>query len=279
MRTFIIFTALIMFSTFSATSAVLAENQDMAEPSPPPTIHDLETIPKLNKIVDAETGLPFDIRKEAVREAALSYGARGGLSWRTYQIRRELEKNASYLDKVFDFRQLLIAAPSGLIIEPPIISEAENAMIIDGGGMNASVADRYYHINDNARIVSTARNWRTYLQRNWGEVTPPPDILRPNDKREREIWVELVREGWEQGVQQADEVFQDDLNRLRADFVGMVRYRMLLAQNMVSPPYALQVDRGVTGGGNEMRVGDRGVKITGIPVLKPGYDEWKPVSR
>ncbi len=254
--------------------------QDASSPiTPPPSIENLEQIPKLNKIINEETGLPFDIRMEAMREAALSYGARGGLAWRTWQIRQELDKRTGYLDKVFDFRQLLIPAPSGLVIEPPVISEAENALIIDNGGLNAAVADRYYHINDNARIVTTGRNWRSYLERNWGEVTPPPDILRPANKEEREYWIELVRQGWNEGVEQADEVFQNDLDRLAADFRGMVRYRMLLAQGMVSPPYALQIDRGVTGGGNEMRVGDRAVQITGVPVLKPGYDEWQPVNR
>ena len=45
----------------------------------------------------------------------------------------------------------------------------------------------------------------------------------------------------------------------------MIRYRMLLAQGMVSPPYATQHDRGVTGGGKMMRIGDREVLISGMP--------------
>lgn len=246
---------------------------------PPPPIETLQQLPKLNKIVDSDTGLPFDIRMEAMREGALSYGARGGLAWRTYHIRKELDTRARYLDKVFNFNQLLIPAPSGLLIEPPVISEADNALIIDGNGQGASVTDRHYTINENSRIVATGRNWRNYLERDWGEVIPPPDVLRPANDEERAFWVEMVDEGWKEGILQADEVFQNDLNRLKADYLGMIRYRTLLAQDMVSPPYALQVDRGVTGGGMEMRVGDRSVQITGVPVLKPGYDEWQPANR
>ena len=59
----------------------------------------------------------------------------------------------------------------------------------------------------------------------------------------------------------------------------MVRYRLLLSQGMISPPYALQVDRGITGGGEEMRIGDRAVQITGVPELITGYDQWQPASR
>jgi len=252
---------------------------DTAELPPPKSRADLENIPKLNTIIDDEDGgMPFDIRRDAVREAALSFGARGGLAWRTYHIRQELDRRAASLDKVFDFRQLIIPAPSGLLIEPPVISESINAMLIDTGGQEAAVADRYYEINMNARIVSTARSWRNYLERDWGEVRSPPDILRPTPE-ERPQWIEWVGEGWNRGIEQADEIFQDDLNHLIADYQGMVRYRMLLAQGMITPPYALQVDRGITGDRTVMRVGDRAVQITGVPEFMPGAQGWQPANR
>lgn len=250
-----------------------------SEPPPPPSRADLENIRKITKKRDEKAGLPFDVRENAIREAALSYGARGGLSWRTYHIRQELEHRATYMDKTFDFRQLLIAAPSGLLIEPPVITETINTMIINAKGDEAAVADRIYDIAVNARIVSAARSWRNYLERDWGKVSDPPDLLRPENEEEREKWINWVREGWEEGVQQADSIFREDLNTLTADYQGMVRYRMLLAQGIVTPPYALQMDRGVTGGGDELRVGDRAVRITGMPALIPGSERWQPANR
>lgn len=252
--------------------------QQEATPTPTP-LENLMTIKREHKIVDEEKGLPFDIRADALREAAISYGARGGLAWRTYHIRKEMKQRSRYLDKVFDFRQLLVSAPSGLLIEPPIVSESVNAMLIDGSGMEAAVSDRVYNIMMNARIVSTPRNWRAYLERTWDAVEPPPDILRPENDDERDVWEEYVKKGWDEGVRQADEIFQDDLAQLVADFQGMVRYRLLLAQGMISPPHALQVDRGITGGGNEMRIGDRAIRITGMPELVTGSEQWKPASQ
>lgn len=259
---------------------VLAANS-IDEIPPPPSKDDLLAIKKQKreKFEEGKSALPIDIRNDAVREAALSYGARGGLNWRTYYIRQEIEARSRYLDKIYDFRQLLIAAPSGLLIEPPVIGESIDAMIIGDGGLQAAVADRVYNIGRNARIVSTARTWRMYLERQWGEVNPPPDILLPESKEEQAKWDEWFEKGWEAGVAQADEIFQADLNKLSSDYQGMVRYRTLLAQGMVSPPYALQVDRGVTGGGNEMRVGDRNVSITGLPSLQTRTQEWSPANR
>ncbi len=266
---------------FMASMVAHAAVNSIDEIPPPPTKEQLSAIKKEKRAKndDDQPALPMDIRKDAVKEAALSYGARGGLNWRTYYIRQEMETRARYMDKVFDFKSLLIAAPSGLLIEPPVIGESIDAMVIDGGGLQAAVADRVYNIGRNARIVSTARTWRMYLERQWGEVNPPPDILLPSNAEEQRDWDNWFEKGWQAGVEQADEIFQADLNKLSSDYQGMVRYRTLLSQGMVSPPYALQVDRGVTGGGNEMRVGDRNVSITGLPELKTGTQEWSPANR
>ena len=246
----------------------------------PPSIEDLIDLPKENEEPEKDAAaLPLEIRMDAIKEAALSYGARGGLAFRTWHIRQEMEGRAQYLDKVFNFRQLLIPAPSGLLIEPPVISEAMDAMIIDQRGMNAAVADRVLNINQNVRIVSAPRTWRSYLERDWGDTNPPPDILRPATDEERAQWARFIEEGWEMGIEQADDIFQSDLDKLTADYEGMVRYRVLLTQGMVTQPYALQEDRGVTGGGDEMRIGDRGLTITEVPKLQKGYQEWQSVNR
>ncbi len=256
-----------------------ADRLDKPDVTPlPPPIEQLKEIPG-PKEIKKETALPLDIRKEALKEAALSYGARGGLAARTYDIRKQLDKRASYLDKVYNFRELLIAAPSGLQIEPPIVSESLDALLIEANGQTAAVSDTIYNINRNANIVSAARNWRQYLERQWGDVEEPPEILRPMNAEERAIWRELVEKGWKEGTVQADEIFEQDLNTLIADFNGMVRYRKLLAQSMISPPFAQQIDRGVTGDGNTMRVGDRAVQITDAPKLISGSNTWRPASR
>lgn len=246
----------------------------------PPSLEDLQVIPEpaaeLGEV--KEDGNP-ELRNEGLSDAAMSFGARGGLAARTYQIRRSLLDKSAYLDSIYDFKRLLITAPSGLLIEPPIIAEEEDAMLIEKGGQTAAVADRIYNINVDAKIVSSPRNWRAYLERDWGDVIPPPAILYPANEAEKQAWLKTLKKGWDEGTKQANEVFQADLDRLNADFRGMIRYRMLLAQGVVSAPFTLQTDRGVTGGGKEMRVGDRALQITGPSQLQPRPYEWQPASR
>lgn len=283
--------ATVLAPRLAFAEAEKSDSSVVVEDPLPPTLEEIQEIEGYKEPKSGDkTPLPIDIRLEALKEAALSYGARGGLASRSFEIRKDLDKRASYLDKIYDFRRLLIAAPSGLLIEPPVISESLNALLIENDGQTAAVADSIYMINQNVRIVSAPRQWRAYLERGWGVVEKPPEILRPKNAEERKIWRELAEKGWIEGRAQADEVFEQDLNRLSAEFSGMVRYRQLLAQGMVSPPFAQQLDRGVTGvasntGNNgapitsTMRVGDRAVVITGVPELITGSDQWRPASR
>jgi len=245
---------------------------------PPPLLQDLED-QTANGDPTAPEQVGLQIRAEAMRESALSYGARGGLAFRTFQIQRRLAEYDTSLSRAFAFARLLIAAPSGLLIEPPVVTEAQRAVLVSAGGQAAAVADRIYSINRVARIVTASRNWRLYLERDWGRVDAPPGILLPRDDVERAEWRKYVKEGWKAGNEQAEDIFEADLDRLTNDFVGMVRYRELLAQGMISAPYAQGDNRGVTGGGREMRVGDRGVAITGQSSLNPRSDQWTPAAR
>ncbi|MDD4615517.1 MAG: type IV secretory system conjugative DNA transfer family protein [Alphaproteobacteria bacterium] len=247
---------------------------------PPPILEDLQNQSAPEE--DDETAkatLGLQIRADAIKEAALSYGARGGLAHRTFEIQRRLAEYDTSMSKAFNFKRLLIAAPSGLLIEPPVITEGLRAVIVSSGGQSAAVADRIYRINRIARIVTAARDWRLYLERDWGFVDPPATILLPKTEEEKAAWKAFVKQGWEEGMKQAEETFEADIDRMVNDYTGMIRYRELLAQKMISPPFAAADDRGVTGGGSEMRIGDRGVVIMGQSSLIPQSNIWTPVNQ
>lgn len=252
----------------------------------PPELSSLQQVHKTHgttpEIVDdlISKEIALDMRRDAQREAALSYGARGGLAKRNFQILERLGGYERVLDKVFDFRPLLVKAPSGLLIEPPIVKESIGAMVITEGGVEAAVADQVLKINQQAKIVPTARNWRQYLVMYYeSEITPPPRVLWPKNAKEQGEWNGWVKDGWDAGFIQAEEAFETGLAQLSADYNGMVRYRLLLAEGKISQPYALHEDRGVTGGGNEMRVGDRALRITGPSQFLTGAELWKPADR
>lgn len=270
-----------------AKSEAKEEKETVTDLVTPPEMDALQQVAKTNAddmtISDEafeEELMSLDLRRDAQKEAALSYGARGGLAKRNYQIAERLKSYENVLDSVFNFRALLVQAPSGLLIEPPIIRESLDAILINASGNEAAVADRVLSINKQAKIVSAPRDWRNYINITYEtDIPPPPKVLWPKDAKEQAAWNGWVRQGWKAGYAQGEEAFETNLSRLVADYNGMVRYRMLLAEGMISQPYTLHEDRGVTGGKNEMRVGDRALRITGPSQFLTGSELWKPADR
>ena len=67
------------------------------------------------------------------------------------------------------------------------------------------------------------------------------------------------------------------MNRLKRDYTGMVLYRTLLAQNMISSPAVSKADLGVTGDANSLRINDQIMRITADSTLNPDSKLWQPV--
>lgn len=210
------------------------------------------------------------MRATALRDAALSMGARGGLASRANQINCMLLKFEPYLNRVFNFNAMLLDKS----VLPPVLIEGRNTLRLTGTDA-IRIEDRNYEILAQAKFVTAPPTWRDYL---WMAYTVPeiPDkTLLARTRAEGIVWKRYINEGWRAGVQQADLIFKENLGRIKRDFEGMIRYRTLLAQNMVSPPYVAELDLGVTGGGKEMSVNDRVLRITAFPQLQKDSRNWK----
>jgi defect-in-organelle-trafficking protein DotC len=214
------------------------------------------------------------LRQPAMRDAALSFGARGGLAWTSRGINEMLKSRSVELSKTYDFNRVLIRTPSQATILPPVISEANEAYETSDAGKTLRVADTVYQIVDQARFAPVAPLWHSYLVRAYTTPEPPPDTLLPKTDGERDAWKRWITEGWEMGNKQAQEIFEADMRRLERDFVGMVRYKALLEEGKVSAPVVAEASLGVTGTGQDMRVNDRGLRITKDPTLQTGTKGW-----
>ena len=215
-------------------------------------------------------------RGEALREAALSYGARGGLAARSFAINEMLRRYQAQLDATFRFGGLVVSVNGGqTLIRPPVVTEAQLAFALSEGGEAARETGHIYEITREAQLASAPPNWRGYLVRTWVNPTPPPDDLRPRSKQEVEYWNKWVAEGWADGEKQAVEIFLADLSRLQRDIIGMARYRVLLRARLVEEPRIAFVRSAVEGGRDLMRVNNTTVRITDQPGLNPRRSQWR----
>ena len=225
----------------------------------------LKTIPKANKAFSINS-----LRAQALRDTALSIGARGGLSWRTKKIHTILSNYEKNLDRIFNFYVLLVEES----VLPPVLIEARNALTINGTDL-IRIADRNYKIIHQAKFVTSPPNWREYLWKIFEQPEMPDKSLLPKNKVEQDIWNKYIDQGWTEGVKQADLIFKENLNILTRDFNGMILYRKLLARQMVTPPFVSSIELGITGDRNNLTVNDRILKITAFPSLQTDGSQWK----
>lgn len=246
------------------------------------------------------------IRNVALYEMALSYGMRSGLYNRAKEINQQLVHHNELLEEVFDFRELIL--PDRIM--PPVLIEArktmdaksrtplptmEDTFLLNDNPVGKSLAeakikveraqnnftslritDRVYKIIRQARFAVTVPSWRDYLQLSYTKPLRPETPILPKNADEQVHWAKGIEEGWKLGLAQADQIFVQNLMLLRRDYLGMLRYRKLLAMNMVSAPYVAKRDYGITGDGDEIKINDRVLTIAALPSLKVDSKAWQP---
>ncbi|MCX7121104.1 MAG: type IV secretory system conjugative DNA transfer family protein [Gammaproteobacteria bacterium] len=212
------------------------------------------------------------IRFAAIRQAATSLGARGGLAWEGRNIDMAIQKEAVFLDQVFDFNLLLLNHN----VLPPVLDQSNNNLNLDDNN-TLRIATRAYRIISPARFVTAPPNWRDYMWMRFPRPSLPDRSLLPESKAESQVWNHYMLKGWHNGCVQALTIFTDNLNRMKRDMLGMILYRKLLALHMVSAPFVASADLGVTGDATQLRINDQVLRITGQSQLQPNPAKWKPV--
>jgi defect-in-organelle-trafficking protein DotC len=235
----------------------------------------LETLQSLEKQSGTIGTSVGQIRADALKDTALSLGAQGGLAYRSKQLNEMTLENQSSLDQVFNFQRLML--DHGVL--PPVLEEADKSLSLDGPTA-IRLSGRIYRIEQQAQFVTTPPNWRQYLLLNFDKPGVPSDTLLPKNSQERDLWKKYIAQGWQEGINQADNIYTDNLARLKRDYKGMMLYRTLLTQNIVSQPYVAQANLGVTSNKDhsELYINDRVLRITALPQLNANSKEWKPVA-
>lgn len=210
------------------------------------------------------------LRMQALQDIALSTSAQSALAYRSKQINSVLCKNASTLSRIFNFHALILDHN----VMPPVLSRGDGLLNLSDC-TTIRLADRMYKIEKQACFVTAPPNWREYLYMNFSTPEKPNHSLLPKNRQEQEVWQEYIEKGWNNGIKQADSIFADNLARLKRDYNGMVLYRTLLAQNIVSPPYVAKTNLGITGNDSEMRINDQVLRITALPEFQRSPKQWR----
>lgn len=248
--------------------------------APPPS--DNNAMAANNPVQFGYTNIPSDplnylksiskMRLKAIQDTATSLGARGALAWRSQQIDTTLNKQQAYLDNIFNFNSLML--PHNVL--PAVVVQSQDLYHQDDAD-TVRLASKTYQILSPARFVTTPPTWRTYLAMPYKKPNLPNNALLPHNPAEITVWNNYYSIGWKNGLTQADNIFNQNLNRLKRDFNGIVLYRKLYTQKMISAPYVSQANLGITGDRNAIRINDHVLRITQDSGIETNSSKWQSV--
>ena len=205
----------------------------------------------------AATPSVTNLRAKAIRRAVTTWAVQNSVYQWMRAEHRVLRAHAAQLDQIFDFQPLLIAGR----ITPPVITQAHDTFKLLNPNLATSTITEY-RIRAPARIVTVAPNWRDYL------LLPVPKphrlaaILHPRNATERALWKHAEQRGRKWGRAQAKALLAADFARLKRDYIGMARARVLMHQQVLSTPVLARSNQGVRIQGNTLAVGAVILRIT-----------------
>lgn len=228
----------------------------------------------LNELLKAGKNSGAAARTQAIRDTALSLGVKGGIVWQLDNIRVIINRRARDLDTIYDFGHLMIQDR----VVPPVISEARDLYNQDGD-LALRLSGAYYKIESQAKFSSVAPNWRQYLTfpRLRIEYSILTHTLKPRNDDERRLWRLAVADGWRQGVEQANLMLKNGMDRMNRDFTGMLRFHSFVLQGRIRMPAVASEQIAVTHKGETMAVDETLLRITDLSDFVTDTRNWTGV--
>lgn len=247
----------------------------LPEEKPEAQIYDLKSlrannIAKIQK-VNAERNIPT-LRAEAIKDIALRLGASSGLASEYKKYEKITREKSAELDRMFDFEQLKLSA--GVL--PPVLSQGFSNFELNDPE-KATLSSKNMKIEEPARIVSVYPTWRDYLIFDFKPAEIPQANFMPKTKAEKELWDKYVKIGWEQGVLQAQEIYNQAYAKMERDYNGMILYKIALMNGTLDPAIVASANLGTTtsADGKELSVNHEVIQITNQATFKRDDSTWK----
>ena len=201
------------------------------------------------------------MRPSAIREAAQLITFQTAIAWRYRQLVAQTETHSAIMDTAFNFSPLMLTQGEALIM-PPLLARAGASMRIEDGA-TATAAKTTYELLEPARYVAVVPHWREFLMMDdFPEPEQPNPAVLPKNLEERAIWRTAVREAWEQGLAEADQLYADNVSRMARSYRGVMLYHLLTAQHLLSRINTASADLGTRASDNKLNIGQKVYRIT-----------------
>lgn len=231
----------------------------------------------MSEILAYSNGKPSvnEAKIAALKNTGMRIGAQAGMIERANEIISAISGKSAVLDQIFAFQPLL--SEDGLL--PPVIAEFDRKIETKDGAQRIEFAGKTYKILAPARFVRVSPTWRDYLLVGLSAdklaVDTLPEALKPVSSEENAVWDASVRAGWVIGRQQADAILAENTAKLRRDYLGMLKYRMLLKHSMINKPVLAKTAPVVKVSDDEISIGVGVTEIQRRAVMEADQGAWE----
>ena len=193
---------------------------------------------------------------QVLSETAKAYGFQAGFSFQYSKFMREVEEKRAKFSQIFDFRRLLLND----MVLPPVIMATGQAMLVESPILAKEVEAQYKIVAD-ARIISQPPTFADYL---WAEtqVLKPHKAVTPKTKAETSLWTKSFDAGFDAGIEHAYSVFEQAMDKLIADYRGILQFKLLAKRGLVSLPILASGEPTVQVGDKVLAVNQKIFRIT-----------------
>lgn len=239
--------------------------------------YDEKPAPSFNEVLNGFNSTDGDtVRITVLRDMGETIGFRTGIVWEAQNIAKGLKKQESVLDRIYNFRTLLTNDSS----LPPVIVEANDLASVSKDQF--ITANKAFNIVKPEEFVSVPPTWRDYLftgLMQQSEVISPSDDAHPKTSAETRAWESALKKGWDDGVTQAQNILDENFSRLGRDYIGMMRFNVLLRMDMISRTEIASKVYTVSpeSNKNSLTIGEKYREIMKKAQFEINPDKWKPV--
>ena len=212
---------------------------------------------------------------EGLKNTAVSYGFQGGLYITMKMILEHVEKKFEVAPLV-DFRAVMVYQDGFLMLPAKVTIQNGREVITETAARRAAYIPR---IERQPRFVSVSPTWRDYFTIKLTQPEINRNAVLPKTAEEQRIWRRKVKEGWDEGVEQAYKNYDKRLRRMEDDYNGYLTYHILREHNMITAPTFSSNYYAVTGGGSSMTIDEVLVEVEVNPSLVSNRDAWESISR
>lgn len=210
-------------------------------------------------------------RLQAIRDSGKSIGIQAGINSQLYAFSKALQKHERDFDTIYDFGRLMI---KGRVV-PPVISEVRD-IYTQNDDFALTISGVSYKIESQARFSSTPPSWRSYLNFGRGNTDFTQQIMGLGlENNESASFQRAIRDGFNEGIEQANQMVSHGFDRLNRDYTGMLRFDTFVRQGKISMPVIASAEIPITQSGDTMTLDETLLRLTVLSSFNSDMDKWR----